>query len=402
MHAATREHGLRHRLHQAGFNALYRRSLIYNQCWEDPALDRVALDLGPDSEVMVITSAGCNALDYLLCEPKAVHAVDANPRQNALLELKVAGIRGLVWDDFFQVFGLGRHPDMEALYHADLRHHLSEESAAYWDRNLDWWKRGPVRRGLYDHGLSGVFARAFVAYAASRPSLSKALDRLFATETMEDQIRVWDEEVVPRMFGKTLRWALERQATMNLIGVPYEQQRTAGEEHGGSIAAYVQNSLTRVAHHNPVRENYFYRVYLEGGYVPEVCPEYLKRDNFDRLGTLVDRLNVTTTLVTDYLQSMDSRPTHLVLLDHMDWMGTAFPDALAEEWATIQQVAAPGARVLFRSGERVPRFLDGVHVDGTPIRDLLRFHPDLADELHLKDRVGTYMSFWIGDLATVG
>src|SRR5262249_12381767 len=48
------------------FKAAHRRHLIYNTCWEDPRLDRVALDLGPADRVMVITSAGCNALDYLL------------------------------------------------------------------------------------------------------------------------------------------------------------------------------------------------------------------------------------------------------------------------------------------------------------------------------------------------
>lgn len=42
-----------------------------------------------------ITSAGCNALDYVLQEPEHDFAVDLNPAQNALLELKLAAIRGL-------------------------------------------------------------------------------------------------------------------------------------------------------------------------------------------------------------------------------------------------------------------------------------------------------------------
>ena len=77
------------------FNLVHRNNLVYNTCWEDPRLDRVALDLGPDDDVLVITSAGCNALDYALTEPRHVYAVDMNPRQNALLELKIAGIRPL-------------------------------------------------------------------------------------------------------------------------------------------------------------------------------------------------------------------------------------------------------------------------------------------------------------------
>jgi hypothetical protein len=38
-----------------------------------------------------------------LTGPRRVHAVDANPRQNAPLELKLAGIRHLDFDDFVAI-----------------------------------------------------------------------------------------------------------------------------------------------------------------------------------------------------------------------------------------------------------------------------------------------------------
>ena len=89
------------------FKFVHGRNLVYNTCWEDPRLDREAMNLGPDDRVMVITSAGCNALDYALDSPAQVYAVDMNPRQNALLELKMAGIRNLEFVDFQQMFGQG-------------------------------------------------------------------------------------------------------------------------------------------------------------------------------------------------------------------------------------------------------------------------------------------------------
>ena len=67
------------RWHQRCFDAVYQRSLLYNACWEDPAIDRVALNLGADDVVMVITSGGCNALDYLLAGVAGVHAVISLP-----------------------------------------------------------------------------------------------------------------------------------------------------------------------------------------------------------------------------------------------------------------------------------------------------------------------------------
>ena len=112
------------RMHHALFNAIYSRSLVYNTCWEDPAVDRIALRLNTDDTMLAITSAGCNVLDYALAGPRRIYAVDANPRQTALLELKLAGIRALEFDDFFSLFGSGVHPEFAALY----RRHLREQA----------------------------------------------------------------------------------------------------------------------------------------------------------------------------------------------------------------------------------------------------------------------------------
>ena len=66
------------------FTTVHGNNLVYNTCWEDPRLDRQALEFGPDDNVLVITSAGCNALDYALAGPNHVNAVDMNPRQNRI------------------------------------------------------------------------------------------------------------------------------------------------------------------------------------------------------------------------------------------------------------------------------------------------------------------------------
>ncbi|MEM9683482.1 MAG: DUF3419 family protein, partial [Pseudomonadota bacterium] len=134
------------------FDAIYRRSLVYNTCWEDPAVDRAALNLDGDDRMLVITSAGCNVLDYALTGPASIHAVDANPRQTALLELKLAGIRRLDFDDFFAVFGAGRHPQFGMLYRDRLRSDLSPFARDFWDRRHVWFSQ--PRGSFYFHGLS--------------------------------------------------------------------------------------------------------------------------------------------------------------------------------------------------------------------------------------------------------
>ena len=76
------------RIYDAIFARIHGCQLMFNACWEDPRLDRQLLQLNRQSRVLMVTSAGCNTLDYLLDDPAEIHAVDVNPRQNALLHLK--------------------------------------------------------------------------------------------------------------------------------------------------------------------------------------------------------------------------------------------------------------------------------------------------------------------------
>ena len=131
-----RTNSAREKLNTRIFRAVHRRNLIYNTCWEDPALDRQALELTADDRLVVITSAGCNALDYLLAGCGEVNAVDVNPIQNALLELKTAACRTLDYDSFYSLFGKGRSPYARQMYFDSIRPELSAPARRYWDKHI--------------------------------------------------------------------------------------------------------------------------------------------------------------------------------------------------------------------------------------------------------------------------
>jgi len=393
------------RLHDCIFNALHSRCLVYNACWEDPAVDRRALALGPQDRVMAIASAGCNVLDYLLVEPAAVHAVDMNPRQIALLELKVAGIRALEFEDFFALFGRGRHGRFQALYRAALRPRLSAFAQGYWDRQGKVFLAAPeALGGLYFHGLSGKVARAFHLYLNFQPRLREGIDALLASTTLAAQREAFDERVLPHMWSSRIDWLLSRQLTMNMLGVPHPQRKQVQAQHAEGVAAFIREAISYVFRELPVGDNYFWRLYLEGRYSEDCCPEYLKAANFGRLKHgLLDRLSLHTCSVTEFLRECREPVSRFVLLDHMDWMSSYLPAALAEEWRYILERAAPGARVIFRSAHAEPRYLESVEVPGAggrgPVLEHLSFQRQLAASLQAADRVHTYAGFHIADLA---
>ena len=282
---------LKDRIDQKIFDALYSRSLVYNTCWEDPAVDRQALHLGPQDTVMVITSAGCNALDYALQGPAKVYAIDANPRQNALLELKMAGIRKLGFDDFFAIFGSGFHPNIKNIYRHQLRAELSDFARTYWDRRFNWFCS---RHGsFYFHGLAGFVARGFRTYFRMRPALAQRVTELFASTNLEEQRQIYDEKIASELWTPVINWVLNRQLTMSLLGVPHPQRRLVQGQHPGGVSGFIRDAIEYVFRNLPVGENYFWRVYLTGSYtrdrLQEFCPDHCL-DHLDGVDEVVQLL----------------------------------------------------------------------------------------------------------------
>jgi len=356
------------------FNAVHKNNLVYNTCWEDPRLDRVALNITPADNVMVITSAGCNSLDYAITEPNHVYAVDMNPRQNALLELKMAGIRSLEFDDFFKMFGEGRLPGAKEIYADKLRSHLCSWSQEYWDKKIKFFDNR--RKPFYYRGTSGAFARFVKIYIDRVIKARPQVDAILAAETLEEQQRIYREELHDKFWSNLIKFTMNRDTTLSMLGVPKAQRRQIENQYEGGVVKFVQDCLEAVFVTLPLHDNYFWRVYINGSYTRECCPEYLKEEHFQKLRDGgVDRISTHTDSVQGFLEKHDGEISRFVLLDHMDWLSDKYFSLLESEWQAIVQSAAPQARVIWRSGGLKTEFIEDVNVkrNGSmqPINELL-------------------------------
>jgi len=377
--------------HDRFFSRIHNSRLIYNSCWEDPRIDRQLLDLSPDSRVVMITSAGCNALDYLLDSPCQIHAVDVNPRQNALLQLKLALIRQGGYKDFFQVFGTGAHPDFLSLYR-QVKNNLPGEARAFWENKAKYFDDKGVKKSFYYYGTSGMAAWLFLKYLyLTRPGIRDWIFELVDARTLEDQCRIY-RKIETLLWGKFSLWLVRQPALMTLLGVPRPQIRLIQTQYPGGLTRYVREKMRHVFTRVLMADNYFWRIYITGRYTPDCCPNYLRRENFSQLKNSVDRVTTHTCTLSRFLQKNPCPYTHYVLLDHQDWLAWHAPNALKEEWELILQNSRPGTRILMRSA--------GFRLNFIPrsITRWLRFRPDLTDQLHPKDRVGTYGSLHFAEV----
>lgn len=331
-------------LSDALFTRVHGNNLIYNMCWEDPRLDREAMALDRNSRIVVITSAGCNALDYLLDEPAEVLAVDMNARQNALLALKVSGLRSLEFEDLFRFFGDGWHPQAERVYRTALRPGLEPGMQRFWDAHIEMFQSRGARKTFYYRGTCGALAWAVMRHFRSLPGVGPALDTLLEAPTLAEQQRIYfpiEERLWTGLVGKASRTDL----FSSLLGVPESQRSLVEASHSGGFMGFIRESVKQVLAYRPIGDNYFWRGYIRGQYSASCCPEYLKPSQAERLRSLVDRLTIRTGTVTSVLQAQgDASVSHFVMLDHQDWMAAHAQEALAEEWSEILRSGRRGGQ----------------------------------------------------------
>lgn len=372
------------------FDTVISNRLVYNTCWEDPRIDRQLLQLDEESEVVMLSSAGCNALDYLLDKPKIIHCVDANPAQNALLELKMALYLNGDYSVLWNMFGKGYDERASILYRQTLEKILSPAATKFWDSHINYFSRPSAGGSFYFRGTSGKVALMIHNRIKHKGVYSQTLNLLDA-ESLDEQTYYY-EEVENQLWSAFYKWLIKRNTTLALLGVPAAQRNMIDEQNEGGLLSFIQASLQKVFTELPIRDNYFWRVYLTGSYTPACCPNYLKARHFDFFRNSIPKIQLHTSYLTEFLKNNPGSYSHFILLDHQDWLTHSHPELLENEWALIIKNARPGAKILFRSAGSGKDFLPDF------VNDKVDFHTEETDRLHTKDRVGTYGSTWLAEL----
>ena len=386
-----------HRIGNWFFNQIHGRRLVYASCWEDPQIDREALQIGPCDRLVVITSAGCNVLDYLLEAPSSIAAVDVNFRQNALLDLKLAALAELDWPDLFQWFGRGFHPRAREIYQGVLRPQLNERHQRFWDHHLPLF-RGP--QSFYFRVPSGWFARMFQVYAHRVAGIRVPLRELLQANSLPEQREIYEREIRSRLWRPSLRFGLNRSSLLALSGIPPEQCQQIAASHP-DLLGYLQRRAEYLIYHIPLRQNYFWHNYLFGNYRVSCCPRYLMQEHQATLAERRHRISLHENTVALFLQNAPTTYSRFVLLDHMDWLTGRRLTELRSEWEAILSRAVPGSRAIWRSLGLHTDFVDDLELpagSGRKLGDRLHYHDEWAEELQRRERVNIYGCLKIADL----
>jgi S-adenosylmethionine-diacylglycerol 3-amino-3-carboxypropyl transferase len=391
-HPAVSRRGLSERAFTAWFSGF-----VYNQIWEDPAVDVEALRLDASSRILTISSGGCNVLNYLLRSPAKIVAIDLNTCHMSLTRLKLAAVARLEHHrDFYDFFGFGDRGHNLANYHNRIKPFLDETTRGFWEstgwpgRKLGRRRIDYFARGFYDTAKLGGFLR-FVHL------LCKVTDRdpsrLFEAKTVAEQEAIFTDLYDPFFDSRFVKFLGRMPATVFSLGIPPSQHKIMDEESGGNIVETFRQRVRKLACATPLERNYFAWQAFGRRYDHEhrrAVPDYLREENFPTLRANVSRVETHITSVSDYLKTQPAGALNrFVLLDSQDWMPAAVIEQL---WSQIARVGERGSRIIFRTaGGKSPV------EQSLPAELMRRFtcEKELAMKLHEQDRSAIYGMFHV-------
>ncbi|KAF2724495.1 hypothetical protein K431DRAFT_262371 [Polychaeton citri CBS 116435] len=396
---------------------------IYAFTWEDSRVDSRLLKITSDDVILAITSAGDNILSYALERPKRIHAVDLNPAQNHLLELKVAAFRSLEYHDFWKMFGEGRHENFQELLLSRMSPHLSSQAFDFW-LHAGPSAFSPKSMGLYNTGGS-KHALRLVRWLGKLLGIKDDIQRLCAAQTLNEQREIWTKRVRKVLLSQFLSYFVigSERFLWKALGVPSEQRAMIEEDFkkqqdgvdmsrkdplsglgpegevgalksGQAIWDYAVQTLDPVVNNTLVGEdNHYYLVCLLGHYTRRCHPTYLTPKSHLNLSkaSALDNIRIHTDELSEVFARMQPESlTIAVLMDSMDWFTPTGPEADAQVKA-VHRALKTGGRVLLRSAGLKPWYVKVFEANGfSAKRVAARIPPGSCI-----DRVNMYASTWI-------
>jgi S-adenosylmethionine-diacylglycerol 3-amino-3-carboxypropyl transferase len=345
--------------------------LLFAQSWEDPRSDRKALAIKPGSRIVTITSGACNTLSFLLDGPAEIVAVDINPAQTYLAELKIATMRVLDHSEFRKFLGADESSERWNTY-TRIRTKLSPEARTFWDAKEGWIKAGLLSQGKYESFISGF--RFFLRLLQG----NKRIDGLFNQSSISAQRDYFDK------IWNTRRWRAIFQLFFNKrvlarrgLDAQYFKFDDGSRSFAESFFRRTRHSMREI----PSDTNYFLSSYLLGSYLPGACPEYLLPKEFEIIKSRLSRVSLVTADLKKWLATQPDRSIDGFSLSNicelMDDRDTR------ELFSQVARTGKIGARICFRN-LMVPR---GVP---TELNSRIRRNDSLSAELLNEDRSFVY------------
>jgi S-adenosylmethionine-diacylglycerol 3-amino-3-carboxypropyl transferase len=358
------------------FKPFFER-LNYSFGNEDWKTEQKALQIRPQDSVLCITASGDRPLHLLLDDCSKLTAIDSNPFQNHLLNLKCAALQSLDYEDYISFLGGVPSKHRSHFFHKVLPN-LNDDSAHFWHSNLNMIRKGILYQGEIER-LTKVTGTLF---GMARPLKIK---KLFQMESLDEQIKFiekkWDTFFLRRVFDLVLsRFLISFVALDPGLYVHLDPSIRMG--------SYFYKRMMHSLNHCLAKDNLLISLLFRGYVDPRAFPPYLKEKDSSLIKERLSRLSIKTRDVIAYLEEVPPNSyDRLSLSDVASYMDQHSFNRLIKK---AYRAAKPGARFCIRqfsSNHKIP----------IEFEDRFRREFDLEKKLEKEDRCFVYR-FMVGEI----
>ncbi len=312
----------------------YYQKINYSSCNEDSSSELRALRIQKTDRVLCITGSGARPLDLLIAEPAEIVAIDFNPCQNHLLELKMRAIEVLDYQEHLAFIGISPSDSRIEMYQK-LRLGLSEEARRFWDGR----PRIILKGVIYQGGWERFFKRLAVFIRCVRPGL---LEELFSPIPIGRQARLWTDVWNSGEWKIFLRLVTHRAIWKYILRDPGFYRYVP---KSFSVYDYLEKRFDHAFKTLSLHQSAFASLLFFGRF-NGALPPYLQEKNHEVLRKNLRKVHRVTCSLAEFLdRSGDHTFDKYSLSDFSSYTDEAEYNRI---WRGILSTANPGARVCER------------------------------------------------------
>jgi len=349
----------------------------YAQCWEDTDIVLEAMNIKPGDTCLSIASAGDNSLAMLAHSPAKVVALDLNPSQLALLELKAAAFKHLSHQNMLVLLGYRQGKNRLSLFD-EILPHLSHSSQLYWCDHVSDIEFGVAARGKFER-----YFDIFRVFSLPLTHSQRTVDELLKPKAPAEREQFYKHK------WNTFRWrALFKVFFSEIVmGALGRDPSFFQYAEGGLPAQLMTWTRKALVDQDPSKNPYLHWI-LKGEF-GSVLPNFLREENFEAIKANVDKLEWHQKSIEEYLSDApDVKFDSFNLSDVFEYMSE---DNYKSIMKLIADASQSDARVIYWN-MMAPRTSERAGLED------LRPMTEIANELFKRNNTFFYSKFIVEEV----
>ena len=252
----------------------------YANCWEDAEIMLEGLNPEKGNKILSIGSAGDNSFSLLINDPEMVVAIDVNPVQLHLIELKKACIKIFERENTLQFLGFKDCAYRTKLF-TELESELKPDSLNYWKKNTEQLKAGIISQGKFEKYFIFFSKRILPMIHTKRKTTA-----LLSIKSEEEQ------EIFYNNKWNTWRWHLLFKIFFSeYVMGKYGRDPEFVKEVKITVSEYIFNKAEKHLKRTQAQHNFILRFNLTGSF-GNLLPHYLQPGNYEKIKSNIHKLQI--------------------------------------------------------------------------------------------------------------